>query len=257
MPVLADQLAVAFDDFHRQIAPRRDALKDLREVYEDVMSLAKVALVYDNAELRRRALRMVNRAQRKAMAHGAAPDLAEAHHELAVALATLVRRFEPARVTHDDVPTDATLAQLRPDPVKLLLDGGLLDGAQKEAARTMRKVHRALTAKLDVRAANLDGTGGGGRQRDYLHPVEGLPPEIAREYDDHYRPWSLEMAQRHWCWLPKEPTPAGGNAATFWTVVVALLIDGLEGDDCERLHRMPPGRSLYVLRLALSGYGRG
>jgi hypothetical protein len=256
MPVLAARLADAFDDFHRQIAPRRDALKDLRDVYEDVVSLAKVALVYDNAELRKRVLRMVNRAQRKAVAHGAAPDLAEAHHELAVALSTLVRRFEPARVLRDDTPTDATLAQLRPDPVKALLDGGLLDGRQKGAARTVRKVNRALTAKLDARAANLDGTGGGGERRDFRDPVEDLPPEIAQEYDANYRPWSLEMARRHWRWLPHQPKAAGGDAATFWTVVVALLIDGLDGDDCERQHRMPPGRPLYVLRLALSAYGR-
>jgi hypothetical protein len=256
MPVLASQLTAAFDDFHRQMAPRQDALKDLRDVYEDVMSLARVALVYDNAEMRRRTLKIVNRAQRKALAHGAAPDLAEAHHNLAVALAILVRRFEPVPPQRrDDAPTDATLAQLRPDPIKLLLDGGLLDGSQKEAAHMIRKVHRALTAKLDSKAASLDGAGGGGSVRDYVHPVENLPPEIAQEADERYRPWSLDMAQRHWRWLPRDPVPASGEAATFFTLVTAQLIEGLDGGDCEREHRMPPGRPLFVLRLALSAYG--
>ncbi len=258
MPALAAQLAGAFDDFERQMAPRQDALKDLREVYEDVMSLARVALVYDNAEMRRRTLKIVNRAHRKAIQHGSAPDLAEAHHELATALAVLVRRFEPVPPPRrDDSPTDATLAQLRPDPVKTLLDGRLLDGEQKQAAHMVRKVHRALTAKLDSKAASLDGTGGEVSVRDYKHPVENLPPEIAKEADLRYRPWSLAMAQRHWRWLPRAPVPATGDVATFYTLVVAQLIEGLGADDCERKHKMPPGRPLYVLRLALSCYGKG
>lgn len=258
MPVLAQQLTVAFNDFNRQMAPRQDALKDLREVYEDVMSLARVALVYDNAEMRRRTLKIVNRAQRKAVAHGTAPDLAEAHHNLAVALAVLVRRFEPVPAPRRDIaPTDATLAQLRPDPVKVLLDGGLLDGSQKQAAHMIRKVHRALTAKLDSKAANLDGAGGGVSASDYVHPVENLTDDIAQEADERYLPWSLDMARRHWRWLPRDPVAASGDAATFFTLVVAQLVEGLDGGDCERQHRMPPGRPLFVLRLALTAYWKG
>ena len=107
------------------------------------------------------------------------------------------RPHEPDPYRDDPGPTPETRAKLQPDPIRALLEAGVIDGPQAGAAEEIRDIIEALVGRAygpamrevpRPRARKVSG-----RTR---HPLDNLPPWLHEVYAERYIPWAGDIARR-------------------------------------------------------------
>ena len=78
-------------------------------------------------------------------------------------------------------PTPETVAKLGPDPLRVLVDQGLIDSDGERAAHQIRVVYLAVTRAVLAMAHPPGDDPARGRYE--------MPDDMARAYTDLYKPW--------------------------------------------------------------------
>lgn len=226
----------------RELKLREDEARRTRTIIANTHDLARLVLQYDLPGGRkivdRQAAQLGARLRTNALPH----QLRAVYLESTSRLYADLRQFDPRYIDGADGPTPETAAKLcngADSPVDQL------DPMLGAVATGIRSIWRALTAKLDAKAVNLQG-GGGSMAHSYEQPLEGMHSVLADEYLANYRPWAQELGIRRA--LPH-------RTASCFQVVMSMIVDDWSFEQTERHFHLPPNMAKSMLFKALRTYG--
>lgn len=256
---IADVWSRKMSELHnnRSMNPNNLAAR-ARDLESHYTSIAK-AIAYDPPGLRQHAAKWAGELNRRALDHGTPLQESEMYINTAARVTDLLRRTQPRAAASGEGPTTETLAKHVPDPIEDILNGHILTDRQKEAAREARAIWRALTFRLDAKAGNMEAVGGGA---GFKHPFEEIKPPLDEAYDKRYRPWSEVMGRRAWWYDParrgmfEQAECRYAAKVTYLNIIAAVMFESGSFAHADERYRLPPGRSLIVVKVGLDDYGR-
>lgn len=142
-------------------------------------------------------------------------------------------------------PTPQTVAKLRVDVLKRLLDGGHLREEHVEAAKEIQRVWFALGRGLFPRsrwAESLDRVDGTEPFRD---PIDLMNTREERLWRIHYRPWADEVGRL---------LLGRGGSVSVLQIVLDVVVDNWAPSQLERSYRLRHGTVRPKLAWALWRY---
>lgn len=248
-----------------ELTPRQDALRELDQTTNVLVSAFGKALLFDNPELRKTISAFAQGMHRRSMQHGTPADLSQILAMRSGQLADILRRTDPSKNLRQEGGTPETRAKaLGGDHLDRLVAAAGLSDFQRDAAEAIAAVIHDLTERIGLKIADLEPEGRGKGGRGVLQPVEALSDADLDYLQKVYMPWAERMHAVPWhvdLWraghagdrVAGAKNPRGG---TYFTITRAQVFEGLLPGQCDHHYRIPDGRSALILKWALDRYPR-